>query len=595
MSNIQGVSTSLQLDPRISLGSHGGHYTITKGPSKSLFINYPSQAFSDQQVQWQVFPPSPGSFLDRKVLIEMSVDFTLTAANPASFVFPPGSNPQDLGIVGLRYMPLHNIATACNININGNQLSYPSYQILTALSQYNTPTFPLEQLHWSAMPSCKNVGNTFASTFGTPRSQFAPPFQNVYQDSNAATCEYTLISNVAGQAVLRIKWVEPVLYPPFIHGILEREGLLGLTSPLIFTYTLPGLARMLGYDDVNGTPLSNVGAMWSEAPKMRVQWMTSDISGTLSDTNSQMAYKYPYVAPLVFTNTPVPIPSGGSAQISSSNIQLSGIPQCAFIFVREQNSDLTVFDCDSFAAIEAINIQFDNITGILANASVYDLYKIAVRNGLQQRYADWASVRGDGAGSVLKLEFDRDIPLPSPGLAVGRSGTFQMQLTITVRNDRPTPVNYVLYIVTLYEGILTITSGTSMANVNLVTAQDVIQLSATSDASNMDVAQQEASYSVIEGGSILASAKNFIQRGQKFYNAHQNTIDNVLTVGKQLGRTAIELLPVLLGAGMSYDEATSALEGAGFSGGGYSGGRLITDPSALLKGKMQVPITKRYK
>lgn len=594
MSTISGVQCNLQLDPRISAG-HNGSYTITKGPAKSLFVNYPSQAFSDQQLQFQIFPPSPGSFLDRKVLIEMSVDFTLTATNPASFVFPPGSLPEELGVVGLRYMPLHNIATACNITINGNTLSYPSYQLLAALHQYNTPTDPLEQLHWSAMPSCKNVGVTYDSTFGTPRSQFAAPFQNVYQDSNAATCEYTLISNVAGTAVLRIKWVEPVLYPPFIHGVLEREGLLGLTSPLIFTYTLPGLARLLGYDNVNGVPLSSVSAIWSNAPKMRIQWMTSDISGILSDSNSQQAYKYPYVNPLVFTNTPVLIPSGDSAQISSSNIQLSGIPQCAFIFVRQQNSDLTVFDCDSFAAIEAINIQFDNLTGILANASTYDLYKICVRNGLKQRYADWASIRGDSLGSVMKVEFDRDIPLPDPGLAVGRSGTFQMQLTITVRNDRPTPVNYVLYVVTMYEGILTICQGTSMTNINLVTAQDVLQLSAESGMSNMDVAQSEASYSVIEGGSIVSSAKNFIQRGQKFYNAHQNTIDNVLSVGKQLGLKAIELLPVLLGAGMSYDQASMALEGAGFSGGGFSGGRLITDPAALLKGKMQVPITKRYR
>jgi hypothetical protein len=594
MSTISGVQCNLQLDPRIS-ASHNGSYTITKGPSKSLFVNYPSQAFSDQQLQHQIFPPSPGSFLDRKVLIEMSVDFTLRAANPASFVFPPGSVPEELGVVGLRYMPLHNIATACNITVNGNTLSYPSYQLLAALHQYNTPTDPLEQLHWSAMPSCKNVGVTYDSTFGTPRSQFAAPFSNVYQDSNAATCEYTLISNVAGVAVLRIKWVEPVLFPPFIHGVLEREGLLGLTSPLIITYTLPGLARFLGYDNVNGTVLSGITAAWSNAPKMRIQWMTSDISGMLSDTNSQQAYKYPYVNPLVFTNTPVLIPSGDSAQLSSSNIQLSGIPQCAFIFVRQQNSDLTPFDCDSFAAIEAINIQFDNLTGILANASTYDLYKICVRNGLKQRYADWASIRGDGVGSVLKVEFDRDIPLPSPSLAVGRSGTFQMQLTVTVRNDRPTDVNYVLYIVTMYEGILTVTSGTSMTNINLVTAQDVLQLSAESNSDNLEVAQAEASYSMIEGGSIISSAKNFIQRGQKFYNAHQNTIDNVLSVGKQLGLKAIELLPVLLGAGLSYDQASMALEGAGFSGGGFSGGRLITDPNTLLKGKMQVPITKRYR
>jgi hypothetical protein len=143
--------------------------------------------------------------------------------------------------------------------------------------------------------------------------------------------------------------------------------------------------------------------------------------------------------------------------------------------------------------------------------------------------------------------------------------------------------------------MLTVLDGSCTTQINLVTKEEVVHMSADSDASNADVAMMQAAEGIINGGSIITSAQNFISKGQKFYGAHKSTIDNVLHVGKELGLKAVELLPVLLGAGMDYTQATAALEGAGFSGGGYSGGRLITDTSSLVRGRAPMTGNRRIR
>jgi hypothetical protein len=589
---MEGVEKEFRLDPRIS--SYEPKYTITKGPSKVIYQNYLSQNYSTSILQFNIVPPNATTYLDRKLLVECSVDFTLTAADPTDVIF--AGPVEDSGVIGLRYMPLNNVSSNFLVNINGNAITYTPNEIFAPMSQYNTPAVELEQQYWSYAPSCKNVGSTFDSTFGTPRSQFASRFQNTLQDSNAVTSNMELISNVAGQAVVRCTWTEPILYPPFIHSQMEREGLIGLNSALILQWTLSGLERFLGYDNVSGVELSGISGNWAAPPQIRAIWLTAPMAASLG-SGLEMAYKYPYSQIVPFNSTPVTLTAGETVNISSNNIQFTGIPECCYIYVREPLSDRTPFDSDSFARISKVNIIFNNISGILANATPVQIHSICSRNGLKQRYADWYGLDGDGVGSVVKLRFDADIPLSEANLAVGSNGTFQFTVNVDATNLQPVTTNYLLYVVVCYEGVLTVVEGQCRTNINMVSASDVLHGASDSTISNADY-QEQASYGLVNGGSIISTASNFINRGQKFYSAHKNTIDNVLSVGKQLGLKAIELLPVLLGAGMDYHEARDALEGAGFSGGGLSGGslaggRLITNHMDLITSAKSRPKPKR--
>lgn len=578
---MQGVPTELRLDPRIAPADP--HYTITKGPGKVIYQTYLSQNYSTSLLQFNILPPSATTYLDRKLLVECSVDFTLTAVNPLATIF--AGPVQDSGVIGLRYMPLNNVSTNFLVNLNGNAISYVPNEIFAPMSQYNTPTVELEQQYWSYAPSCKNVGSEFASTFGTPRSQFAARFQNTLQDSNAVTSQLQLISSAAGTAVVRCSWTEPILYPPFIHSQIEREGIIGLNSALIIQWTLAGLERMLGYDNVNGTPLASISADWAAPPVVKAIWLTAPMSNMIGSGLS-MAYKYPFTNITPFNSTPISLLPGETQTITSNNIQLTGIPECCYIYVRPPLSDRTPFDADSFARINSVNMIFNNISGILANATPSQLHSICSRNGLKQRFADWYGIDDDGVGSVLKLRFDSDIPLSESTLAVGSNGTFQLTVNLSCTNLLSTTSNFLLYILVCYEGIMTIVDGRSMTSINLVTPSEVVQGAAEASQSSIDY-QEHAAIGMVNGGSIISTASNFINRGQKFYSAHKNTIDNVLHVGKELGLKAVELLPVLLGAGMGYEEAAVALQGAGFSAGGLSGGslsggKLITRQTDLI-------------
>ncbi|HNU61857.1 MAG TPA: hypothetical protein PKL04_06635 [Methanofastidiosum sp.] len=578
---MESLNKEFVLDPRINPVEPS--YIITRGSQKQTFVNYPSQAYSESNIQIQALPPSPGTYLDRKALVSLAAEWTLTAANPANTIFPPGATFSDLGVGGLRYMPLNNIAQNFQIQMNGNSWSYNCQEIFAPMSQYDTPTDPLESLYWSYGPSMKTPSQTYAQSYGTPRSPFAPRWTNTDQDSNSINFE--IVSNVPGTAVIRCRWTEPILYPLFISGILEHEGLIGLNSAIILTWTLPGLARMLGYDQINGEPLSNIVGTWLEPPTLRLQWLTSDFSSVASSLTSRLAYKYPFTNITPFTSPPVLVNAGSSVFISAPNIQLTGIPHCMYVYAREILQDRTPYDADSFARINSSQIIFDNQSGILANASAEHLYAISVQNGLKVRYNDWIT----GVGSVLKLQYDKDIPLAF-GKAVGVPGTFQLNVSLNITNINPDPINYSLYVIVCYEGIATIMDGALVTNINLVSEADVIADSASADRQSLSIAER-SNTEIMDGGSILSKTSNFIKRGNKFYKDHKETIHRILQVGKTIGLVAADVLPALLGAGMDYDQAKEALlkygyshNGRGLTGGGLTGGKLISHNMDLITG-----------
>ncbi len=573
---MEGVEKQFRLDPRIQPSDPV--YTITKGGDKITYQNFPSQAYSQSSLQFQVVPNSMGTYLDRKVLVSMSVDFTLTAANPADIIFP-GLDPAESGVCGLRYMPLNNVPTNVQITLNNNTFSYNSAEIFSPLACYNTPAYDLESQYWSYSPSCKEPGQTYDQTFGTPRSSLAARWQNTLQDSNATIPEFELISQVAGQSVIRASWTEAILYPIFIHSQIEREGILGLNSAFILTWTIPSLARFLAYDNINGIALSDITGDWVNPPILRLIWISS-ANTAIANANMQMMYKYPYTNITPFLNPPTLLQPGETSTITTSSTQLVGIPHCVYILARERFVDRTPFDVDSFGRIDSVNIIFNNQSGIMANASPVQLHNICSQNGLKVRYSDFRS----GVGSVIKLQFDKDIPLGDPTLAVGCAGTFQFNAQVVVTNINPNPINYNIITIFCYEGILSLAGGSCVTNINLVKADDVLHGAMASEQSAIDYSE-EASYGMVNGGSLVTTASNFVRRGKKFYSENKNTIDSVLHVGKTLGMTALQLLPTLMGAGLSYEESRDVLAGAGFSGGGLSGGRLITSDMDLMTGR----------
>lgn len=85
-----------------------------------------------------------------------------------------------------------------------------------------------------------------------------------------------------------------------------------------------------------------------------------------------------------------------------------------------------------------------------------------------------SEVQGGYIGSILKINFGKDIGL-SDAQCPGLLGTFQLQLDVTFRKGPlDEDVNYQLFIVTVSEGVFTIEDNRSIAQIGVMTPQDIL-------------------------------------------------------------------------------------------------------------------------
>ena len=72
-----------------------------------------------------------------------------------------------------------------------------------------------------------------------------------------------------------------------------------------------------------------------------------------------------------------------TAQLTSSNIQLSFIPETIIIFARRIPSLLTPMDAESYLVIRDIRVNFNNSSGLLSTVTQQQLYDASISSGLK--------------------------------------------------------------------------------------------------------------------------------------------------------------------------------------------------------------------
>jgi hypothetical protein len=148
--------------------------------------------------------------------------------------------------------------------------------------------------------------------------------------------------------------------------------------------------------------------------------------------------------------------------------------------------------------IEGVSINFDNFSGLLANHTQYQLYKMSVNNGLDMDFAQWAGQARDLAaggavvtsageagvkspyistvGGPLVLRPGRDFALQA-GQAPGLVGNFTLQVNLTVGNQFATDIAAAgvnLYIVPISSGFFETIKGSSRIIKGVLTEQDIL-------------------------------------------------------------------------------------------------------------------------
>jgi hypothetical protein len=252
-----------------------------------------------------------------------------------------------------------------------------------------------------------------------------------------------------------------------------------------------------------------------------------------------------------------------SSTLTSSNIQLSVVPDRLIIGVRVPMSIQNATNTDSWLPITKAVVLFNSNSGILSSATVSDLYKLSRRNGTSQNYFEFSGKASNNdnvnfstsggyepiytTGSLLVLDPVRDFSLDD-WLSNSSSGAFNFQIQLTVENTYNFPVQPEIIIITQQSGIFSTTEGVSATEVGILTKEVVLATRMNEKPESMLL---ESEFDRLVGGKRHTNGifNNMAHRMHRRYNTGYN--------------------------GMAHKGmAGSGVSGGVVSGGVVSGGRL---------------------
>jgi hypothetical protein len=216
-----------------------------------------------------------------------------------------------------------------------------------------------------------------------------------------------------------------------------------------------------------------------------------------------------YELPRYISSNFTAIASGASSTLRTSTIQLNQIPDKLVMFVRP--NAMTNATPDYFLSIDSVSVNFNNQSGILASATKQDLYRYSVENGSNQnwfefsgkanKFASGASSTIATAGSVLVLEFGKDIQITEDFYSAGSLGNFNLQVNVTATNQTGASVTPEVVIITMNSGVFVNERGTSSTYTGILTKQDVLDASAQEPYGRAEVQR-------MVGGGFLDTLKS---------------------------------------------------------------------------------------
>lgn len=278
-----------------------------------------------------------------------------------------------------------------------------------------------------------------------------------------------------------------------------------------------------------------------------------------------------------------------SVSLVSQSLQLNQIPDKIYITVGypQTSPTKTCAFTDSFASIANISINWNNSSGLLSSATQQDLWRMSVENGINQSWQEfqgytagiitpkavtYTALNNAGAaavpitipagtptyiqtcGSVLCLEFGKDIELKDDYYAPGSLGNFQLQFNLGVYNTSPLydiSTGYVIQTIIQNSGVFSLERGVASSYLGILTKSDVLEASRDKPYAYSDAIR-------MVGGAAGASSGFF----------------------KRLMGTMGRIAPKMLHEGIDdfvahkgKGESGGGVSGAGVSGAGQSGGR----------------------
>lgn len=562
-------------------------YAVNKGGQNMTPSQFQAISQSTSSHTYNIQVPSEQTLIDRRVLWQSTVVLQINYAN-----LPALANVINYGYTdALAPFPLHSLATVMTATINNNSVSINMKDVLPSLLRFNdkrelqryngyTPVAYDTYANYADGVGSNNNAlggwNTSSDNDLNPRGSWLleswgnDAYGNPFYVSSSPTVPAVIAPNPAisaGSAYVKFRVSEPLLLSPFIfcHPRSNNQAFYGIQN-MNFVFNIGDGNRC--WRTANPWITGCQPYSFSNSQLM-FNFLTTHPEDLLPARNCVPFYEMPRY----LTTSLPPFGAFGSATdtqiVRSQTLQLNQIPDKLIICVRKAMGDQKPQDTDSFLCIKGISINFNNQSGILASCTQQELYRYSVENNSNQSWYEFSgsanrgnatgSLRVATSGSLLVLEFGKDIQLVESFYSSGSLGNFNLQLQLNVQNQYGVAVNNAeLMIITMNSGVFCCEKGTSSTYTGILTKQDVLDVSTQESYGKSDVQR-------LVGGGFLDTLKSVSSKW----------LPKIAPKLPSLAKVGLSLVPESSQYGTMAKVGAKTLGALGYgrSGGGASGGR----------------------
>lgn len=481
------------LDPRLQFQTSHDVLALS-GSSYINAIQYPTNNISDSSIVIQCNPASPRVAVDSNILLHCAFSITVNGTNTS------GQPLMISSMFGPSFLPLRQIITAESLAINGtvSQIQNPHLFMPQMISSYDSPHETING-EYSLTPSMPDYSAQFlqlpisATSIRNPLSQSYD--QNIMVP-RGAFCGFNTISNgnAGTVATFTLDCAESLIISPLKFGkdSFDASALTSINNMLynanignlnrVFNIAYPVVAGVPTYSPVTGGTIAITSVV---VHLTKAELLISNYS-LYNEVPRPMKLFQAYNEVIDYnTSNNQPLAPGGTVTITMANQTLGSIPRCIYVFVPVMPDTFTQTTLAQSCTVptaslqfgsgffnnsdfHALSINFDNITQ-LQSYTIFDLYKIAKKNGCSTSFSEFVGMPNQypgsvGVGSVIKMNMGEDIVL-NEGFVVGCSGKFNLTVQATVYNHTQlTLPATTLHVVAVYDGLQVIDENTQTSN-----------------------------------------------------------------------------------------------------------------------------------
>lgn len=445
---------SYSVNPEIDSSIQPAEVHMEVNGTQVTFVKYPATSWSSASASFTILPPSMETYLNRAIRAKYNIRVTYGGTTTGSLL--------DNGRDALRSLPDLRMKLTEIVSFNG--ASYPVstiFDVMADLAEHFDPV--VRAKHQLAAP---DTFQTYSDGVGAINNPLATYDNCEASQQKRGAVAVTAITRNGTSAVVDYElycW----LYIPQLLGVdcEDKQGLIRIRQIQVNSTFDMSAQKIVSHADGGASTISSCVVAQQSIPELVCKFISVPREML---PQGPLRYRHHRMERFI-TSYGAPVASNGTALVVSNNIQLQRVPRFMFCWVREADANKTINHSDTFCAIQSgFSVNFNNQSGLLASASLQDLWQMSRQCGLLDSWNEFNGLSfGPGfvnvgsVGSLVALEFGRHISLGANDLGVNSAGAFNFSLNVPFKNvnQNSSVANPTLYVVMCYDHDLVIHEG----------------------------------------------------------------------------------------------------------------------------------------